>query len=1154
MSKVLTYHKQSNGEHWFTHGPYQKKEIEAIQDPERGNTGKAPTSIPSPFAQIDLVKTAFNNVKDNPQLEGTNIDFKLISHCLDVGELFFNRDAFGDKLQIIAWDKVADLNKLLHSSNEKHKRFGEAIKLYLDQDAKAYNFNDFRRLFFIMINFRLVGGTSPSTLFFASSNDLSFVDAKMPNNHTLLGNKHLHLYDREEDFQLYIYALREAMPEFGSKFRELNEYLNKCERVIEREKPELYTKIKKLTRDSYKKSFDPLDTGIANDLVSVLNFPLRKRKSSDGAEESDFEIKAKKPIQGRKPLVLQRGHGGLSTSTGKPMIYYNYPLTKEITENIPYQNSEPNLNERFLPGLTGIKYPHLVADDFLEPYLIKLVYPIHKQKYFDGNFSGIDDDGRGYLVPIKRKFFEYFTIQDLREGTLENGLPFFEMKGMAGGAVNVFLRIPVKTGYITFERMYYINPNNPSTPQPPEPKNNKGSILECRFGTTIFPFIQIPDPEIPKHYRVLLVDQDILPETKGFKYNLKFYSEMDNKEVPIQANVSRNKKNSNQPKISINTYVLEENFDYIRIDNGQQAGGLIIPNFIITGNGNVTFYFAIDFGTTNTHVEYKVGRSGSPKPFEISEKDVQIGTLHEPYKEDRFKYLKNEFLEEIVVVPLDIFPERLGKEYDYSFPQRTVLAQSADLDFGKATYTLADFNIPFIYEKKDIPNYTKIETDLKWSNYTNNEQSKRRVKAFFEKLLFMIRAKVLLNSGNLNDVKMTWFYPSSMMEARVNQLEELWNKLYKVYVSNQNSPQKLSESIAPFYFYKDALGVNAASKPVVAIDIGGGTSDVVIYEKNKPVILTSFKYAANAIFGDGFSKYGAVGRNGFVTKYESKIKDLLDTNNQNTLLNVLTAIQDYRKSIDIIAFFFSLENNKKIKEKKLPISFSQALKDDDKMRIVFIIFYVSILYHIGSLMKRKGLSKPRYLTFSGNGSRVLQYITPNDNTLETLSKTVFDKIYEDTAPYNLEIRRELEGPKESTCKGGLMIDEEFSFEDIENIKTIYLGVEAHPFVNSQPRYNELEENDKILKEVAEDYKRFTDMFFQINNQLNFNAKFDVHMNTIPLARKVLGMDTMMYLKTGIEQKKKEMTNPNVPIEEPLFFYPLKGALNRLAFEIAGLDQ
>ena len=1068
-------------------------------------------------------------------------------------------------MQIIPWDKNKDLQNLLNSRNTRHKRLGEALKLYLEQDAEAYNFNYFNRLFFIQVDFKIVGGTSPATLFFASSNNLNFVNFKTPNNHVLLGDSYCHLYERSEEYQLFLHAFKRAMfvkgkdedgedftKSFGELFKEFNTYLEKCERVLESKNPELYRKIKKLNHESYGKLFDVLDTGTPSDMVNILNYPLKKRKKFDGAAESDFEIRPTKHREGKKPLVLQKGHGGRSTLTGEPLIYFKHPLTPEISERIPYRTNEQKLEERQLPGLTGIKYPHLLLDDFLEPYLMQLVYPINEDKYFDGNFQG-ESEERGYLIPIKRKFFDYFSIKDLREGVVEGGHRIFEMENRAGGAVRVLLRIPIKKDFITFERIYFSNPSNPNNPPKPELDKNKGSILECRFGATIFPFIKIADPEVYKHYRILLVDRDVLPETKSFNYQMQFYKDHSNKEVGVKATAFRNNKNAAYVQTSVYTYVLEDDFDYIRIDNGHQVGGLIIPKFILHGMGNDQFHFAIDFGTTNTHVEYKIGDGGSPRPFEITEKDVQIGTLHHPVIDDRYQYLKLEALTDILDVPVDMFPERLGKNYRYSFPQRTVLGQSIDVNFGKATYTLADFNIPFAYEKKIIPAYIKVETDLKWANYTRDKQSKRRVKAFFEKLLFMIRAKVLLNKGDLDKVKMIWFYPSSMMVARVDQLEGLWNEVYKKYITDKNMPAKLSESIAPFYFYKDASNVSASARPVVAIDIGGGTSDVVIYEENQPVVLTSFKYAANSIFGDGFSEYGKSNRNGFVMKYEPKIRALLETNEKVNLIRVLDKIRDDRKSIDIIAFFFSLENNKDIRDLDGPISFSRDLRDDDEMCIVFVIFFVAMLYHIGSLMKAKGLAKPRFITFSGNGSRVLQYLTPNNKTLEKLAKLVIEKLYEEKYEdddYTLEVIRELEEPKEATCKGGLMMDDDFSFEQIENIKTTYIGTESHSFVNGELKYDRLGKNDALLNEIADEFKNFIEFFFELNDEMRFHSQFGAASDSIGLAKKVLKMDIMTHLKEGLNYKKKEMTDSNVPIEETLFFYPLIGSLNRLAFEIA----
>ena len=124
MPKVLTYHNLTHGEHWFRADPYGKRQIEAISDPEGGNTENPPTSIPSPFARIDLVRTAFKNILKDKQLLGNKVDRKLVSECLDVGEVFFNIEYLKEQVQIIPWDQQRDLDTLLTSNNPQHRRLG----------------------------------------------------------------------------------------------------------------------------------------------------------------------------------------------------------------------------------------------------------------------------------------------------------------------------------------------------------------------------------------------------------------------------------------------------------------------------------------------------------------------------------------------------------------------------------------------------------------------------------------------------------------------------------------------------------------------------------------------------------------------------------------------------------------------------------------------------------------------------------------------------------------------------------------------------------------------------------------------------------------------------------------------------------------------
>src|SRR4051812_42488542 len=117
MSKVFGYTKKG-GKDWFASDAYSDKEIEAIKDPEGGSEISLPTAIPSPFARIDLVKTAFNNIIKSPNLKffekngnviASKEDEKLVSDCLDLAEMLFNYDSIKDKVRIIVWDREVEI-------------------------------------------------------------------------------------------------------------------------------------------------------------------------------------------------------------------------------------------------------------------------------------------------------------------------------------------------------------------------------------------------------------------------------------------------------------------------------------------------------------------------------------------------------------------------------------------------------------------------------------------------------------------------------------------------------------------------------------------------------------------------------------------------------------------------------------------------------------------------------------------------------------------------------------------------------------------------------------------------------------------------------------------------------------------------------------
>lgn len=1144
MSKIFGYTKKG-GQHWFSSDAYSDKEIEAIKDPEGGSEISLPTAIPSPFARIDLVKTAFRNIAKSPNLkaytkDGNVVsgkdDEKLVSDALDLAEMLFNIDSIKDKIKIIVWDKEAEIEKLKNSSNKGHRQLAETLELYLYQDKEAYNFDLLKRLYLIEYNHKIIGCTSPSTLFFATANDLSHAQIKLTKNDVTFDDEYTPLYERDSEFQKYFYLLFKANPTLSQRLTVVNEYLEKNLKILDTENHKLYEEIKNLNAASFATNYSELDTGATGDSVEVIGVALRKRKKEDivnSIQSSDFIIQSSKYRGELKPLVLQN-------NLNKPFRYANDNWDNTI--KIPFTDSETVLEKRRLPSV-NIQYPYLTVSDFLEPYLIRLVYPINKDKFFDGNVNvEVGDDSKGFILPLKKQFFDYFNSDDLLS-SLPNK-PKIEMVQGAAGSVKVILRIPVaKQGeFISFERIYYQSTDKPNEEQ------NKGVIVEHQFGVTLFPFIKTNNPNIEAYYRVQLVDRDVTGILKNTDYDLKFFSNIEHDAVDVRAKKTRSSKKPDAVETATSQYyVLHNEFDYIQIKNvvASGASGIIIPKWQPYSQGNEVFSFAVDFGTTNTHIEYKIG-NGSPKPFDITADDVQIATLFHPTKTtEDFGGTGAIAIRELI--EHEFVPQHLGNGSEYKFPHRTVIAESHSLNVETETFSLADFNIPFIYERK--PEKDKIQSNLKWAK--KEKGNEKRVRAYFEKIIMLLRNKVLFNRGNLSQTKLVWFYPSSMKPARKSQLESTWNELFNLYFNPIQQAVGITESLAPFYYFKGTNKLQGGSfKPVVSIDIGGGTTDVVVFKQNKPLLMTSFKFAANAIFGDGFSEYGAASSNGLISKYFPYYENLLATNKLYDLSKVLSSIKDKNKTEDINAFFFSIENNPKIKDKKL-FSYNSLLANDEDLKIIFIYFYSAIIFHIAELMKQKQIELPKHIVFSGTGSKVLNVITTDLKILANLSKTIFENVYGSKFDSDgLSIETEKEMPKEVTCKGGLMLNAEDLAIDIRTIKT------THTCLNGVDKltYDQLDETAKA--KIANYVGEFNKFFFNLNAQFSFADYFNVSAKSLEIFKDELSKHLRDYLEEGLEYNKKldEIATDDKEIEETLFFYPLIGAINNLSTHLSQLTQ
>ena len=178
----------------------------------------------------------------------------------------------------------------------------------------------------------------------------------------------------------------------------------------------------------------------------------------------------------------------------------------------------------------------------------------------------------------------------------------------------------------------------------------------------------------------------------------------------------------------------------------------------------------------------------------------------------------------------------------------------------------------------------------------------------------------------------------------------------------------------------------STSASYVSIDIGGGTCDTVIYQptsdrmSSEPVAISSFRFAGNAIFGDGFTDKDA-DNNPLLQHYTRYFKQLIENdkgNNISYLSSILADIMAQKRSEDINAFLFSIENVEELRtlreiDRNL-YSYNALLRNDSQRRLIFMYFYSAIIYYIAQAMKQRGYEMPKQIYFSGTGSKILNIL------------------------------------------------------------------------------------------------------------------------------------------------------------------------------------
>ena len=1104
MSEILSYNNNAskNGEEdWVGHDPYSDDDIARIKDPDGGLSENPRTAIPSPLAQLDLVKNAFKQLA-NEHLRGARMNERLVSNALDVAQLFFDYENHKDYLRIIRWnrDECIDLLK----ANPQHRLYGETLDLFLHSD-KVYNFDLLKDWYIIMWDRKVLGGTSPASIVMAAP-AVNAIDAiKVEQGVSLFGETR-HLWQRDEDFVFYFYLLMNAYPALRLHCGEVYAYMQKNLEPLRQKRPELYRRLTAVipnldaldesragaVLEQLEQNYDPFGGGIDVSVLGARFYHKRVLDIRTAASESDFVITPTMPqTKSELPLVLVNGFNG-------SVERFRY-IDKEWDSATQVYADGIALSDRKLPD-TSIQYPFVTTDDFLTDTIVRLDSGcvIDTDHFFDGNLKPRTPQPTcGYLLPIE----EY-----------------------ADGSVMVTLRIRVRKGenrYIELSRKYF--PINDHTWTFDE-RRGTGRVIGATLSASIFPFVKT---DANDDYTVQLFT---MIESGGA--TLRFYKNGIKTDGLNVRDAIRSHSG-----YSTTYYDVDGSFDYMEVSVQNHLGrssGVVIPQWKPYMPSAKELIFAVDFGTTNTHVEWaERGQPSRPFTFEYGSQQALVASLHKPHS---LEYAEQ--LQRVEFVPREI-------DSVYGFPLRSTLARNENSGMGCNLFS--DVNIPFLYERRYFHGY-EVTTNLKWKGDTE------LARAFLRELTLLIKAKALLENADLRRTEVVYFYPVSMGGADRDALERTWNELFSTYIgADSDRLRSYPESLAPAYYYS---GAEVAGSSYVSIDIGGGTCDTVIYQptsdrmSSEPVAISSFRFAGNAIFGDGFTDKDA-DNNPLLQHYTRYFKQLIENDkvgNISYLASILNDIMAQKRSEDINAFLFSIENVEELRslreiDRNL-YSYNALLRNDSQRRLIFMYFYSAIIYYIAQAMKQRSYEMPKQIYFSGTGSKILNILGSQSRT-NMLTQLIIERVYGKQYTESFEIKLEDKCPKQITCRGGIKLENKRLEGQADVSRYNATNVKRMRYCCSMLGDNELTmaqvESVEVREQLVEKVKEFNRFFVDLCDA-NVKDEFGIENNVLRLFESVLDDNLANYLTAGINTFLKGRYNAVDIVEDVPFFYPVIGVI------------
>ncbi|QXV63614.1 hypothetical protein INP83_10840 [Mucilaginibacter sp. 21P] len=1119
----------------------------------------------------------------------------LVSQTLDLLELLYTSGGNPELLSFEKWIFNANDSNFFGRDHAGHKLLTSSFR----QAASQTPFNGEMEITLIYYKEGgkevLVGGTSPFTMVFTSPNLLRKIREKrlknidgLTSNRALFTGPPMPLHQRDPAFIWYMENLV-SQPIRLSAEPFINYVLN-TRRKFEHQEPERFRSQGVELQDILFEGDIPLlAAGKAIQQISAKDYQNKIQLYSDFL--LDLPVTTAYPPDSLRPLFLisNMDLDGQYTSPS------NYWSNRTVISALAYgQSTAEGLLTRTLPGLKNVKYPFISKFDIFEKSLIRLPgYLLNENKFL----TLIDK--QDFLLPIKPLFFQFFPLDKITDYVTISRVP--NSQGTTPEIV-VEVRIPIK-GPTMGKRQVIVKQTYKLEPLSSR-KDDEGKypMTEYQGILGIFPFLKTEDPVLRfiNNYTIASYEktnhQDQLNGIRFLKKNGQ----------PISGAPAYIPRSDYQ---DLNTrtgyYHVKESFDIIQLNfhlESNALGGLIVPKFKQVINGTDEYVYGIDFGTSNTHIEYsrvENKQAVAIKPFEINEAEqgnMVSAMLNRPSRlqeldgaisYDDYTWFGVDVDAAKVIALREFVPFQIGGQRgaNTKFPFRTATFENKNFKANQAPQLFSDANIGFNIDRDILVYNQGYQTDIKWQLETDltNPLKENRVRIFFRQLLLMIRSHALLIREpeplcDMNQLKIAMSYPTSMD----NDLKKVLMRIFSEEMSavfnldRQANTQavlpgdqahrlvEVTESIAPYYQLLKA-DRNIQHNIYCNVDIGGGTSDIVLVnnvtkggERVLNCYCNSVKFAGKQLWGSVSDSFDPLD-NGFLLFF----LEFLESRNVKDYEKIKELIHARKnRTEDIISYLFTEES----------LGFKQIFTECKALKVPLLLHYTALLHFIASCCKEKEIELPKTLSFSGKGSEFIQIIFASDEHLLGYTKKALMLFSGLIADRDFKIKKSTD-PKAITAQGSVIyganplrkqVEDIFDVNasrqasdeiEINAVAETYLGLTGDLNPSKERIYADFQEPGQEYQSVMTGCKEFLKSFFDSDDLIRGSEK---SLNIVDIRSyrsfflddknsnsEIYGGVLRNSYKSAIDQKPMR----NKVTDSP-FFFPFNTSLIELSKKIA----